>query len=171
MCERALICKDVCYTCKYAIREEIYKDVKRLGLDISNCKMYEITEDEKYSDIEKAILQVLRCESCTEYYRKVIEIKKIVNSIPYCFKSMNDVPNGHISKISYEIDEILNNSKQCTCKEKIVLCRIINEFIRSGINEKDYEKIYECLKNNNVFLNFYIHPITIKYVMDKIGGF
>ncbi len=158
-----------CTYCKYAVRSKVYSYAKRFGVELVNCKIYEKTDKNEYSDTEKAIVQIGRCESCKEYYESILKLREFAKSIPDCFLSMNEASCGHISKISYEVDEILDYSKYCKCKEKIVLYRIIKEYLSINPSKPiDCDKLCKYLKEKEMNSQFYIHPITVKYLVDNM---
>ena len=172
-----------CINCQKAVRAHIYLLARGYDSNIEYCSMYDhikemdvtlFTASEKIgrlgnSKIENAILQVLKCVNCAQNYQKVLEMSCIANSIPYCFYSMNEVPNGAMMKVRLEADSVLKSSGMYECKEMSVLQSKIAKILKSDIyeiSENDYEQIAELLKNVNT--NFYIHPYTVKYLLSQM---
>ncbi len=158
----------VCNECRYAIREEIANEAALLGIDVTGCVVYISSEKSYYTDAEMAMLQIIKCQKCKKYYDDIEKIRQLAEGIPQCFKSMNEIPNGSLTKISFEAEEIKKYAKYTLCKQKTLLRRIIREYIESNNSKKvDFVEMSEFVKDNNAGLEYFAHPLSLKFFYEN----
>lgn len=181
-------CNGNCYECKEAVRSGFYSKLYSLsdfGENFRGCLMYHYATEiqnfkfcgrvgkvTQYSKIELAILQLKKCENCLErksYFKTLNEISSKIKEIPTCFESMTDLTQNKALSLAYgAINEVLG--KEFECKTKIVLKRLIKEYLSLNNDEEKIDLIKLCkyVSTNESVIDYYIHPLTVKSVLDEI---
>lgn len=126
----------VCNECRYAIREEIANEATLLGIDVTGCVVYIASKKSYYTDAEMAMLQIIKCQKCKKYYDDVEKIRQLAESIPQCFKSMNEIPNGSLTKISFEAEEIKSMQNIHFASKKLCLEELLENTLNIIIQKK-----------------------------------
>lgn len=183
----SLMCDGNCYKCKRAIRSRFYCKLyvlEDLYNSFKGCMMYDYLVEmknfkfcgrkeniEEFSEIELVILQLKKCYDCKRIktYEKLLkDINSKIEKIPACYESMTELTSTKtLHTTYYAILEILQN--QYNCKEKIVLKRLIKEYLDNYNEEKvNLEDLCSYIKQKQKNLDYFVHPLTISSLVDEV---